>query len=103
MQLADFRKNLKYQISSKSFLWEPRCFIWTEGQTDRRKDGHDEANFANASNDVEAYGILAFLARFVGFTTSGVEIMQCENFMAAVPRLTKLLVWGRYREENTHF
>jgi hypothetical protein len=40
-----FRKELKYQISSKSVQWEPRCSMWT--------GRHDKANshffsFANA-------------------------------------------------------
>ena len=37
---TDFRKMLKYQISSKSFSWYPSCSMRTEGQTDR----HDEGN-----------------------------------------------------------
>jgi len=34
---SDFRKILKYQISLKSFLWEPHCSMRTEGQTDRHE------------------------------------------------------------------
>jgi hypothetical protein len=44
----DFRKILKYQISWKSVQKEPSCSMRkegrTDGQTERRKDGHDEAN-----------------------------------------------------------
>ena len=33
-----FRKILKYQISRKSFWWEPSCSMLTHGWTDRRTD-----------------------------------------------------------------
>ena len=33
----DFRKKLKYQISWKSFQWEPSCFMQTDGRTDATK------------------------------------------------------------------
>ena len=40
-----FQKAVKYQISLKSIQWEPSCFMWTNGQTDRRQtDRNDEAN-----------------------------------------------------------
>ena len=35
---------LKYKISWKSVQWEPRCFLWTDGQTWRNAF----SNFANA-------------------------------------------------------
>jgi hypothetical protein len=38
------QKMLKYNISWKSELWEPRCSMWTEGLTDSLTDGQDEAN-----------------------------------------------------------
>jgi hypothetical protein len=34
--MTEFRKNLKYQISSKSVQWEPSCSMQT--------NGHEEAN-----------------------------------------------------------
>jgi hypothetical protein len=38
---TDFRKNnLKYQVSSKSVLWEPSCSMRTDGP----RDGIDDAN-----------------------------------------------------------
>jgi hypothetical protein len=39
-----FRKIIKHKISWKSIQWEPSCSMWTDGQTDRRTDRHDEAN-----------------------------------------------------------
>jgi hypothetical protein len=45
---TDFRKIHKYQISRKSVQWEPSCFMridgWTDGQTGRHTDTHDEAD-----------------------------------------------------------
>jgi len=37
---TDFLKKFNYQISRKSFQWEPSCSLWMDGRTDR----HDEAN-----------------------------------------------------------
>ena len=52
--LTDFLEKLKYQFSSKSFQWEPSCYMGTDGWTDR----HDEANsrfshFSNAPENVK--------------------------------------------------
>jgi membrane protein CcdC involved in cytochrome C biogenesis len=33
---TDFLKKFKYQISSKSFQWEPSCSMWTDERTDRQ-------------------------------------------------------------------
>jgi hypothetical protein len=45
---ADFRKILKYQISRKSFQWEPSCCMRTDGREDgqagRQTDEHYKAN-----------------------------------------------------------
>jgi hypothetical protein len=35
---ASFLKILKYQISGKSVLWEPSCFMMVDGRTDRQVD-----------------------------------------------------------------
>ena len=40
IKLEFSRKNLKYQISSKSVQWEPSCSM----RADRRTVGHNEAN-----------------------------------------------------------
>jgi hypothetical protein len=50
--LTDCRKLLKYQFSCAFVQWKPRCFMGTDGQTDR----HDEANscfriFVNVTNN----------------------------------------------------
>jgi len=34
---TNFRKIFKYQISLKSFQWEPRCPMRTDGQADMTK------------------------------------------------------------------
>jgi len=39
---TDFRKILKIQISSKSVRWEASCFVWGDGQTDRRTGGRTD-------------------------------------------------------------
>jgi hypothetical protein len=36
--LIDFRIIIKYQISWKSFKWEPNSSTWTDGQRDRLTD-----------------------------------------------------------------
>jgi hypothetical protein len=41
---TEFRKSLKYQISSKSVQWEPTCSMRTVRRTGRRTYEHDEAN-----------------------------------------------------------
>jgi hypothetical protein len=46
--LTDFRSKLKYQISSKSVLWEPICSIPTNEKTDITKLIVAFGNFANA-------------------------------------------------------
>ena len=47
ISLADFRKVLIYEISSKSVQWEPSCSTEADGRTT-----HDEANsrFRNVVN-----------------------------------------------------
>jgi len=49
---TEYRKILKYQISSKSVQWEPSCFMWTDRQTERQTDTTKLTvafpNFANA-------------------------------------------------------
>ena len=47
-----FGKKLKYQISWKSFQWEPSCSLRTEGRADGQRDMVKQIeafrNFANA-------------------------------------------------------
>jgi hypothetical protein len=43
-----FEKKLKYQISSKSVMWEPSCSMWT----DMTKLIFAFRKFANPPNDV---------------------------------------------------
>jgi hypothetical protein len=45
---TDFRKGLKYQVSPKSFKWEPSCSMRTDRQTDMTKLVVPSRNFANA-------------------------------------------------------
>jgi hypothetical protein len=37
---ADFRKELKFRVLSKSIQWEPSCCM----RTDRQTDGHGEVS-----------------------------------------------------------
>jgi hypothetical protein len=52
---TDFRKELKYKISSKSVQAEPSCSMRTDGRTDGRSDMTKLTvafrNFANAPNE----------------------------------------------------
>ena len=41
---TEFYKSPKYQISRKSVQCESRWYMWTDGQTDRKTDWHDETN-----------------------------------------------------------
>jgi hypothetical protein len=45
---TDFRKFLKYQISWKSFQWEPSCSMWTDRRADMMKLIVAFRNFAKA-------------------------------------------------------
>ena len=44
LTISAFRKIIKYQISWRSVRWEPSCFMWTYGRTDRYTDTRGEAN-----------------------------------------------------------
>jgi hypothetical protein len=52
---TDFRKKLKFQVSSKSVYWEPSCSMRADGQTDMRKLIVAFRNFANAPKNCEAW------------------------------------------------
>jgi hypothetical protein len=54
---TDSRKILKYQISWKSVQWEPKCYMRTDGHTDRRTDKHDRVNGHFSQFCVRAYKI----------------------------------------------
>jgi hypothetical protein len=45
---TDFRKILKYQVSSKSFQWESSYSMQTDGETDVTKVDVAFQNFSNA-------------------------------------------------------
>jgi hypothetical protein len=55
---TDFRKSLKYKVSSKSVLWKPSYCMRTDGRTDGQTKGQTDVtklivafrNFANAPN-----------------------------------------------------
>jgi hypothetical protein len=48
---TDFRKTFMYQISEKSFQWEPSYSMRTDGQTDKTKLIVAFRNFAKAPNN----------------------------------------------------
>ena len=75
----DFRKSLKYKISSKSVQWEPSYSRRTEKQT----DGHEGINshfrnFAKAPKECQKFGRMS-VVKFMLFLITHVHFIRCKH------------------------
>jgi hypothetical protein len=88
---TDLRKKLKYEVLSKSVHWEPSCSMFTEGLTDARTDGHDEAfrNFANAP-----------ASRYLALPTWKRYLTRLWRLTSAVQNLSRAPFTNKYFRES---